>query len=289
VCEILAERQHSSIYTTAETILRAFSDPRVLEASSRANYTRRAVGRRVKHALPLRISARAGSARLRSFFASMLDEVVGEVQQRSSLTGAPIDPPLLVVNDEAANSAPMPGYDVVAATGAGQGILTVAVAIGIARLISGGTESHSPRLAPPRRSAAAPSHRDRGGFQRRCRAPRVRGPAEEAAICEQGSRWAAIVGRQELRPWWSNRNLPRRNTSRNPSPNTCPNPPPRLSPNHRRLLHPPPPHLRSSSGCRRRTSSEARAGRRVNPRFAGLTDSRSRSIRSSVASAAQFW
>src|SRR6476469_1928369 len=33
------ERQRSSIYTTAETILTAFADPRVLEASSKAQYT----------------------------------------------------------------------------------------------------------------------------------------------------------------------------------------------------------------------------------------------------------
>jgi type IV secretion system protein VirD4 len=46
----------------------------------------------------------------------------------SSATGEPIDPPLLIVNDETANSAPLPDYDVVAATGAGQGILLVTVA-----------------------------------------------------------------------------------------------------------------------------------------------------------------
>ncbi len=33
------ERQRSSIYTTAETIIAAFADPRVLDASSRADYT----------------------------------------------------------------------------------------------------------------------------------------------------------------------------------------------------------------------------------------------------------
>ncbi|HET7417273.1 MAG TPA: type IV secretory system conjugative DNA transfer family protein [Solirubrobacterales bacterium] len=121
------ERQRSSIYTTAETILRAFSDPRVLKASTSAEYTpdRLLDGR--ANTLYLCGSAHE-QVRLRSLFAAMLAEVVGAVQERSARTGEPIDPPLLVVNDEAANSAPMPNYDVVASTGAGQGILLVTVA-----------------------------------------------------------------------------------------------------------------------------------------------------------------
>lgn len=121
------ERQRSSIYTTAETILRAFSDPRVLEASSRADYTPGELLGGGANTLYLCGSAHE-QVRLRSLFAAMLGEVVGVVQELSAVTGKPIDPPLLVVNDEAANSAPMPNYDVVASTGAGQGILLVTVA-----------------------------------------------------------------------------------------------------------------------------------------------------------------
>jgi type IV secretory pathway TraG/TraD family ATPase VirD4 len=40
-------------------------------------------------------------------------------------TGKPLDPPLLMVVDEAANTAPMPELDVVASSGAGQGIQLV--------------------------------------------------------------------------------------------------------------------------------------------------------------------
>lgn len=121
------ERQRSSIYTTAETILRAFSDPRVLEASTRADYTPGALLDGGANTLYLCGSAHE-QVRLRSLFAAMLDEVVGVVQELSLVTGKAIDPPLLIVNDEAANSAPMPGYDVVASSGAGQGILLVTVA-----------------------------------------------------------------------------------------------------------------------------------------------------------------
>lgn len=121
------ERQRSSIYTTAETILRAFSDPRVLEASSHAQYTPSALLDGGANTLYLCGSAHE-QVRLRSLFAAMLGEIVGMVQGLSGVTGDPIDPALLIVNDEAANSAPMPDYDVVASSGAGQGILLVTVA-----------------------------------------------------------------------------------------------------------------------------------------------------------------
>jgi type IV secretion system protein VirD4 len=121
------ERQRSSIYTTAETILRAYSDPGVLKASTCAEYTPAALLDGNANTLYL-CGSSYEQVRLRSLFASMLGEVVGVVQELSSATGKPIDPPLLIVNDEAANSAPLPDYDVVAATGAGQGILLVTVA-----------------------------------------------------------------------------------------------------------------------------------------------------------------
>ena len=57
------ERQRSSIYTTAETITAAFSDPRVLEATSEPDlHRRRAPRRRGQHPLPLRPRPRAGAA-----------------------------------------------------------------------------------------------------------------------------------------------------------------------------------------------------------------------------------
>ena len=42
-------------------------------------------------------------------------------------TGKPLDPPLLIVLDEAANVAPIPDLDALASTGAGQGIQLVTV------------------------------------------------------------------------------------------------------------------------------------------------------------------
>ncbi len=117
-------RQRSSIYTTAETVMRAFADPRVLEASGRADYTPAALLDGKANTLYLCAPAHE-QERLRSLFAAMLSELVGVVYESAAARGKPIDPPLLMVLDEVANTAPMPELDVVAATGAGQGIQLV--------------------------------------------------------------------------------------------------------------------------------------------------------------------
>lgn len=120
------ERQRSSIYTTAETILGAYADPRVLDASSAGEYTPASLLDGKSNTLYLCAPAHE-QERLRSVFAAMLSELVGVVYESSAQTGKPIDPPLLIVLDEAANIAPMPDLEVVASTGAGQGIQLVTV------------------------------------------------------------------------------------------------------------------------------------------------------------------
>jgi type IV secretion system protein VirD4 len=120
------ERQRSSIYTTAETVVRAFADPRVLEHSTRADYTPAELLDGGSNTLYLCAPAHE-QERLRGLFAAMLSELVGVVYEIAAATGKPLDPPLLLVLDEAANTAPMPDLDVVASTGAGQGIQLVTV------------------------------------------------------------------------------------------------------------------------------------------------------------------
>jgi len=120
------ERQRSSIYTTAETIIGAFADPRVLDASSQPEYTPAELLDGRANTLYLCAPAHE-QERLRTLFAAMLSELVGVVYEFSAQTGKPIDPPLLIVLDEAANIAPMPDLDGLASTGAGQGIQLVTV------------------------------------------------------------------------------------------------------------------------------------------------------------------
>jgi len=119
-------RQLSSIYTTAETVLRAFADPQVLEQTSRADYRPEVLLDGGMNTLYLCAPAQE-QERLASVFATMLSEIVREVSIRAAATGEAIDPPLLIVLDEAANTAPLPDLDAVAASGAGEGIQLVTV------------------------------------------------------------------------------------------------------------------------------------------------------------------
>jgi type IV secretion system protein VirD4 len=119
-------RQRSSIYTTAETIMGAFADPRVLKASSGAEYTPAALLDGGANTLYLCAPAHE-QERLRILFAAMVSEVVAVVYEIAARTGKPIDPPLLIVLDEAGNVAPVADLDTIASTGAGQGIQIVAI------------------------------------------------------------------------------------------------------------------------------------------------------------------
>lgn len=120
------ERQRSSIYTTAETIMQAFSDPRVLEASSRADYTPARLLDGRANTLYL-CASDYEQERLRPLFATMIAELVAVVSDISAETGKPIDPPLLLVLDEAANIARVPDLAGLASTGAGKGIQLLTV------------------------------------------------------------------------------------------------------------------------------------------------------------------
>jgi len=120
------ERQRSSIYTTAETILTAFADPRVLAASSQAEYTPARLLDGGANTLYL-CAPDHEQERLRALFAAMVAELASVVSDFAVQTGKPIDPSLLVVLDEAANVASIPELDGLASTGGGKGIRLVTV------------------------------------------------------------------------------------------------------------------------------------------------------------------
>jgi type IV secretion system protein VirD4 len=127
------ERQRSSIYTTAETIIGAFADPRVLEATSAADYTPQAFLNGAANTLYLCAPAHQ-QERLRILFAAMISELIELVYETSAKTGKPMDPPLLVVADETASVAPIADLDTIAATGAGQGIQLITVFQDVAQI-----------------------------------------------------------------------------------------------------------------------------------------------------------
>lgn len=119
-------RQRSSVYATAETILEAYADPGVVRRSQAADV--HPADLLDGHANTLYLSATVREQRrLRPVFVALLESVIEEAYNRSAATGKPLDPPLLVVLDEAANIAPLPDLDVIASTGAGHGVQLVTV------------------------------------------------------------------------------------------------------------------------------------------------------------------
>ncbi len=114
------ERQRSSVYTTAETVL----DPLVHGRTGAADVDPELLldGR---HTLYLCAPAHDQRAH-RAVFVALVKQVLDAAFARSSRSG-PLRPPLLVVLDEAANIAPVAELDALAATCAGHGIQLVTV------------------------------------------------------------------------------------------------------------------------------------------------------------------
>jgi len=119
------ERQRSSIYTTAEMVVAAFTDPRVIEETAGADYTPAAL---LHGANTLYLCAPSHEQkRLRPLFSMVVQELVAVAFESAAASGRPIDPPLLLVLDEAANIAPIPQLDEIASSGAGQGVQLLSV------------------------------------------------------------------------------------------------------------------------------------------------------------------
>ena len=120
------ERARSSIFTTAETVLDPFADADTEPPLGADEIDPAPLLDGGRHTLYLCAPAHE-QRRLRPLFSTLVEQVVTAVYDRCSATAAPLDPPLLVVLDEAAAVAPLEDLDALAATGAGQGIQLVTV------------------------------------------------------------------------------------------------------------------------------------------------------------------
>jgi type IV secretion system protein VirD4 len=89
--------------------------------------------------------------RVQGLFAALVSSAVAAAIKRVNETAAPLDPPLLLVLDEAANIAPIPDLDTLASTGAGMGIQLVTVCQDLAQLAN--------RYGPDRSRTIANNHR----------------------------------------------------------------------------------------------------------------------------------
>jgi type IV secretion system protein VirD4 len=120
------ERQLSSVYTTAETVLEAFADPDVSASASRAEIDPTTFLDGGDNTLYVCAPAHE-QQRLRSIFVTLVSQVLASAYEQVQREGRPLSRPLLVVLDEAANIAPLAELDTIAATAAGHGIQLVTV------------------------------------------------------------------------------------------------------------------------------------------------------------------
>ena len=124
-CAERDERIRSSVATTLETVLTPFEDP-VVAASTVDSVID-----------PDSLVTRGGTlylcgpsyeqARLQGLFAALVSSVVAAAVEAANRSGGPLDPPLLLVLDEAANIAPLRDLDTLASTAAGLGIQLVTI------------------------------------------------------------------------------------------------------------------------------------------------------------------
>jgi type IV secretion system protein VirD4 len=131
-------RQRSAVYTTAETVVEVFADPVVAanEAAAGGAGTVPIDPERLPEGTDtLYLCAPAhDQRRLRPLFATLVTQVIEAAYARAGRQGGPLDPPLLVVLDEAANIAPLAELDVLASTAAGHGVQLVTVWQDLAQL-----------------------------------------------------------------------------------------------------------------------------------------------------------
>jgi type IV secretion system protein VirD4 len=136
------DRQRSSIYTTVETVLEPFAIDSGDSEGDRdsdgdgdgdghgdgARNPTIDPGRLIQGANTLYLCAPAhDQRRLTPLFASVVRQIIEHVYDQVTRTRLPLDPPLLVVLDEAANIAPLSDLDALASTAAGHGIQLVTI------------------------------------------------------------------------------------------------------------------------------------------------------------------
>jgi type IV secretion system protein VirD4 len=120
------DRQRSSVFATTETVLAAFSDPTVMASTLAPGLSTSALVEGGAPTLYCCAPARQ-QERLRPVFVALVRQVIDGAFERSVRSGQPLEPPLLVVLDEAANIAPLAELDTVLSTASSHGIQLLTV------------------------------------------------------------------------------------------------------------------------------------------------------------------
>lgn len=119
------DRTRSSVYTTAETVLAAYADPQVALSAQTCDIDTDRLLDGVGHTLYVSAPLHE-QARLRPLFTTLVQTILSSAYERAAADGR-LDPPLLLVLDEAANIAPLRDLAQIASTAAGLGIQLVTV------------------------------------------------------------------------------------------------------------------------------------------------------------------
>jgi type IV secretion system protein VirD4 len=131
-CEMRDGRIQSSVSTTLETVLAPFEDPVVASATRWAEID---LDRLLDQRGSLFLCGPAHEQhRVQGLFAALVSSVVATAVGRVNSSGRALDPPLLLVLDEAANIAPIRDLDALASTGAGMGVQLVTVCQDLSQL-----------------------------------------------------------------------------------------------------------------------------------------------------------
>jgi type IV secretion system protein VirD4 len=118
------ERTRSSVYATAQSVVWPWADPGVAASAEGSDIT---LDWLCSQSNTLYICAPIDDQkRLQSVFGGLLGDLIREAFSRFNRTGKPLDPPLLVVIDEAGNT-PLRSLPEYASTVAGIGILLVTI------------------------------------------------------------------------------------------------------------------------------------------------------------------
>ena len=177
-CAARDGRVRSSVTTTLETVLGPFEDPVVAAATNGSVIDpHRLLGG--ENTLYL-CGPSHEQARVQGLFAGLVSAVVAAAIERANRSGGPLDPPLLLVLDEAANIAPLRDLDTLASTGAGLGIQLLTVCQDLAQL--------GYRYGPDRSRTIANNHRAKlilSGISDLTTLDLISGLAGEAAVREE--------------------------------------------------------------------------------------------------------
>jgi type IV secretion system protein VirD4 len=120
------DRARSSLFQVMQQIVGAYLDPDVAASSRSADIDAAALLDGGAHTLYLTAPHR-DQERFRPLFSTLIGQVINTAYRQHASQGRPLDPPLLVVLDEAANIAPVDDLPTIASTAAASGLQVVTV------------------------------------------------------------------------------------------------------------------------------------------------------------------